>query len=128
MKMFSNRPTTLIYLDPPYLMERQHSYDVDDNTTVFHEKLLRSGKTSRSMMLISAYDTDLYNEILGKDRNWSKVEMNAYKGGTDGVDLACNEIIWMNHRCRQARMKQRVPIRLHENEKRCKKVNSPRAR
>lgn len=56
---------TLIYCDPPYLPElrRRHIYTCEMNEDK-HIELLEALKKSRSMVVISGYDSDLYNREL----------------------------------------------------------------
>lgn len=54
-KMFLNRPATLVYLDPPYLMTRDHGYKVDANEREFHEELLKLCVQAKCMVLVSGY-------------------------------------------------------------------------
>jgi len=49
-----------MYLDPPYLMDREHVYATDANEEKFHEELLDSCIASQAMLLISGYKCPLY--------------------------------------------------------------------
>lgn len=53
-----------MYLDPPYLMDREHVYATDANEEKFHEELLDSCIASQAMLLISGYKCALYVKYL----------------------------------------------------------------
>lgn len=60
-----NDPDTLLYLDPPYLLElRKHGMYKHEMTTEQHEQLLDLVLKSKSKICLSAYDSELYNEKL----------------------------------------------------------------
>ncbi len=81
---------TLIYCDPPYLRELRkkniYAHEMDDNK---HIELLETLKASHSMVLISGYDSDLYNREL---RGWS---IDA-RQTTAQMGLHRTEKIWAN--------------------------------
>ena len=56
VQMFSDRPATLLYLDPPYFVRRDHKYTIDANDIEFHRKLLRRCQGAQCMILISGYE------------------------------------------------------------------------
>src|SRR4030042_574320 len=70
--MFVDRPATLVYLDPPYFVKRDHGYVIDANDSGFHADLLAVCKKARCMLLISGYDNDLYEEMLNSKDGWFK--------------------------------------------------------
>ena len=61
---FSNKPATLVYIDPPYLTERSGSYNVDARDQDFHERLLSQALLCRCMVLISGYSSETYTRLL----------------------------------------------------------------
>ena len=83
-------PKTLIYCDPPYLQtlrkRNMYAYELD---TEKHIALLEGLKQSKSMVVLSGYDNDLYNEIL---LGWRTDE----KHTTAQMGLHRVEKIWMN--------------------------------
>lgn len=91
-------PKVLVYLDPPYLPETRsdkakqaegyHTYACE-MTEVDHVKLLESARRSRSMVLISGYDSSLYNEAL---QGWRKVTIAARAHG----NAKRLEVLWIN--------------------------------
>lgn len=67
-----NDPQTLLYLDPPYLqgLRKRGIYKFEMSNDE-HEQLLELVVKSRSMVCISAYDSELYNEKL---KGWFTAE------------------------------------------------------
>ena len=128
IEMFIDRPATLIYLDPPYFIKRKHGYVIDANNLEFHEKLLGICKRARCMILISAYDNEIYRDMLSTDSGWSIKKIETHTRDTTGEDFARTELFWMNDTLIKAKEKNKVPIRLNKNEKTLKKVNPPRKR
>lgn len=81
---------TLIYCDPPYLqaLRKKNMYAHEMNVQK-HIELLEVLKQSKSMVVLSGYDNDLYNEIL---LGWRTAE----KPATAQMGLHRVEKIWMN--------------------------------
>jgi DNA adenine methylase len=125
-KMFLDRPATLVYLDPPYLMDREHGYKIDANDKKFHEELLEMCCRAKCMVLISGYDNPLYNSYLTKREGWKRVSIKTHTRDTKGKDLARTEILWKNPAFVKAVSTGRVPIRLSATEKANYKVNPRR--
>jgi DNA adenine methylase len=125
-KMFLNRPATLVYLDPPYLMDRDHGYKVDANEEGFHEELLELCLRARCMVLVSGYNNKLYNSYLTKERGWKRRVIGTHTRDTNGTDFTRNEVFWSNQRFAKAAATGRVPIRLSEKEKQNFKINPVR--
>lgn len=83
-------PKTLIYCDPPYLQNlRKRNMYAYEMTESDHEALLKALKASRSMIVLSGYDSPLYNEELA---GWRTDE----KDTTAQMGLHRTEKIWMN--------------------------------
>lgn len=64
--------TTLHYIDPPYLSETRvagHRYYNHEMTVEGHEQLLAVAATLQGTVMISGYDSELYNDIL---TGWAK--------------------------------------------------------
>lgn len=82
---------TLIYCDPPYLRELRkrnlYKYEVSDE---YHERLLEALLNSKSMVVISGYDNDMYNKALA---SWHTDQ----KQTTAQMGLLRIEKIWMNY-------------------------------
>lgn len=91
MRQF-NRSNTLIYVDPPYLRSSRKNaalYRVEMGAESEHLKLLEALREHRGPVILSGYDSDLYNQELS---GWEKRSMSARveKG------LAATEVVWLN--------------------------------
>jgi DNA adenine methylase len=91
-----NRPNVLMYLDPPYVAgtrkhKRIYNYEMDNTE---HRRLLEIICNIDAKVLISGYDSDLYNEYL---YTWNKdtVISNGEAGNKR------SECIWFNYNTRQ---------------------------
>lgn len=86
-----NFENVLIYCDPPYMLETRHGkqYRCEmDNQD--HEALLDALLKHKGYVIISGYDTELYNSMLS---GWNKYETTAYSQ----VCSKKKEVIWMNY-------------------------------
>lgn len=124
--MFADRPATLVYLDPPYYVKREHTYVIDANDREFHAELLETCVKAKCMLLISGYENDLYRTMLRKKDGWTKVEIETHTRDTTGKDYARTEVLWMNGRFVKAQAAGKVPIRLSRKERAQNKINPPR--
>ena len=87
-----NRADCFIYADPPYLLStrRQRYYNVEMTDESEHRKLIELLKKHSGPVLLSGYDSNLYNELLdGWDRKEIKTHAEQGKGRI--------EIIWANY-------------------------------
>jgi DNA adenine methylase len=125
-KMFLNRPATLVYLDPPYFMTRDHGYKVDANQKEFHEELLKLCLKAKCMVLVSGYGNKLYNSYLTKERGWKRQIIKTKTRTTNGQDLTRKEVLWKNRYFIKASKTGRVPIMLTKKEKENLKINPVR--
>jgi DNA adenine methylase len=123
LTMFLNRPATLVYLDPPYLMDRDHGYEIDANEKEFHEELLRLCCKAKCMVLISGYDNPLYRSFLTRKRGWKRITIETHTRDTKGNARSRTEVLWKNRHFLKAAKTGRVPIRLTAKEKANAKVN-----
>lgn len=126
LRMFLNRPATLVYLDPPYFVKRECKYVIDANDEPFHRKLLALCCRAKCMILLSAYETELYNAVLTPSKGWSRTAVETHTRDTTGQDYARTEILWHNKHFSAAVKAARVPIRLTKKEKEENKVNPAR--
>jgi DNA adenine methylase len=124
--MFADRPATLMYLDPPYFTKRDHQYVIDANDEEFHTELLNACRKAKCMLLISAYETPLYDKMLRRSDGWKKMKIATHTRDTTGKDYDRTEVLWMNGAFVRARAIGRVPIRLTKKERAENKVNPPR--
>lgn len=94
-----NDPNVFMYLDPPYVLStrsaKQYAYEMDDDV---HRKLLALIKKSKAQIMISGYDSDLYEEYL---EGWDKYSFSAL--AEHGKKR--REIIWVNYKNEANRQK-----------------------
>lgn len=128
VQMFSDRPATLMYLDPPYFAKRSHGYFIEAKDEAFHEELLARCNRARCMLIISAYKTELYDDLLRPAEGWEKRHIRTKTRDTSGTDFPRTEVLWTNRRYQKAVQTNRVPVRLSAKEKRERKLNPPRSR
>jgi len=128
LTMFSDRPATLVYLDPPYHTKRDHRYAVETGDEAFHDELLRACLKAKCMILISGYDNTLYAHLLCPKDGWHKMTIETHTRDTKGKDYARTEVLWSNRYFREALESGEVPIRLSRKEKGNNKINPPRKR
>jgi DNA adenine methylase len=122
----SDRPATLVYLDPPYFTKREHTYVIDANDRKFDEELLTICLRARCMILLSGYDNELYQELLVRGGKWTKRKIQTHTRDTSGKDYSRTEVLWMNPAFVAAKKTSRVPIRLTRKERADNKINPPR--
>lgn len=86
-----NREGVFMYIDPPYLLGtrtgKQYMYEMTDHD---HEELLEELLQSKAKIMISGYESKMYNDYL---KDWNKCTFNSCaEHGKPRV-----EIIWMNY-------------------------------
>lgn len=85
-----NYPNVLIYADPPYVLSARHGKqyrcEMDNGAQI---ELLEVLHAHKGPVLISGYDSDLYNDSL---RNWYRVETDCYSQ----IASKKREVLWMN--------------------------------
>ena len=96
LRMFSNRPASLVYIDPPYLTERTSGYTVDVEDDEFHVSLLEEANVARCMIVISGYESELYTDRLSVADGWEKLDLGAYTKTTNGSAIPRQEGLWLN--------------------------------
>ncbi len=87
-----NTKDCLIYVDPPYLLStrRQRYYNVEMTEVGEHERLLKLLKKHSGKVVLSGYNSDLYNDTLD---GWDKLEFEtSAEQGKKRV-----EVIWANY-------------------------------
>jgi len=128
LDFFVDRPATLMYLDPPYFVKRDHTYVIDANDEAFHEELLKKCLKAKCMLLISAYESSLYDELLSREKGWVKNRIRTQTRDTSGKDYAKTEVIWENKHFVETQASGKIRIRLTKKEALNKKLNPPRGR
>lgn len=84
------RPDALLYVDPPYVLSTRHgeqyAHEMSDGQ---HEELLTALAKTPAAVVLSGYESDLYDDIL---TGWAKVRFaaNAMTGGPR------TEVAWLN--------------------------------
>ncbi|MHA7832562.1 MAG: DNA adenine methylase [Flagellimonas sp.] len=126
ISMFQKRPATLMYLDPPYLGKRTMGYNKENNDIVYHEQMLKLCIKSKSMVLISGYESELYTELLTEKRGWLKRTINTSTKDATGKSHSREEVLWMNEHFVKASKSGKVPIQLTQKELISNKVNPER--
>lgn len=90
MKRF-NHKKVLVYLDPPYMPGTRHGkqyrHEMYDEES--HIELLDAAVEHKGPVLISGYETDLYNDML---KGWHREEIFCYTQSRSRK----REILWMN--------------------------------
>lgn len=86
-----NFENVLIYCDPPYMLRTRHGKqyrcEMDDEG---HEALLDTLLKHKGPVLISGYETELYDDMLA---GWNRYEKEAYSQ----VNTKKKEVIWANY-------------------------------
>ena len=86
-----NYPNVFMYLDPPYLLGlrngKQYKHEMPDPD---HEELLQTIVQSKAKIMISGYESELYNEYL---RGWNK----EYFTSCAEQGKPRQEVVWMNY-------------------------------
>jgi len=124
--MFSDRPATLMYLDPPYFVKRQYKYVIDAEDESFHKELIEKCLKARCMILLSGYDNPLYRKLLIEKGGWTREAIQTKTRDTSGRDYNRTEVLWKNPLFMKALRSGRVPIRLSAKERKQKKINPRR--
>lgn len=93
-----NHPKVLIYADPPYVLGTRHGKqyrcEMDDQD---HEELLEVLLAHKGPVLLSGYDSPLYNDRL---RGWHREEAVSYSQ----IASRKREILWMNFESEEQHM------------------------
>ncbi len=90
-------PHTLFYLDPPYYHPTRTAIDVykHEMTKEQHEELLGTIKTVKAKVMISGYESDLYNDAL---TGWDKRVFECPNNAAGGLEKRrMFEVIWANY-------------------------------
>ena len=86
-----NYKNVLIYCDPPYMFRTRHGKqyrcEMGDSD---HEELLKALIKHKGYVVLSGYDTDLYNDML---KDWNRYETTSYTQ----AQTKKQEVIWLNY-------------------------------
>lgn len=123
---YSNKPATLVYVDPPYLADRGHGYSVEASDQRFHERLLSQALLCKCMVMISGYESNAYVRLLETRGGWHRVELGASTQTTNGDRLGRQELLWMNKPAELAWRSGKPSLVLTKKERRDGKVNPSR--
>lgn len=86
-----NYDNVFMYIDPPYLLDvrraKQYKHEMTDAD---HKELLEVLRKSKAKIMISGYESDMYNDYL---KDWHKVCLKSC-AEYNGTRL---EVIWMNY-------------------------------
>lgn len=126
IKMFTDQPNTLIYLDPPYLGDRTNGYTIDANNEEFHTELLDLANKAKCMVFISGYENDLYDLKLTVKRGWEKKTIPSSTKDSTGNSHERMEVVWMNKHFIKGQTTKKLPIKLTKKETKQNKVNPKR--
>ena len=87
-----------IYCDPPYIissMKSNSTYRIDSSKEEWHEKFLCSIIDKKAKIMVSGYESDLYNDILA---GWNKAHWHAQSRAGSNKKLTNRiECLWMNY-------------------------------
>lgn len=90
--------TTLHYIDPPYMPNTRvqgNRYYSHEMTVQGHEQLLAVARTMTGMVMISGYDSEIYNDML---KGWKKAEKGSRISAGRGQKVR-TECLWVNEAC-----------------------------
>ncbi len=86
-----NYKNVLIYCDPPYMLQTRHGKQYKcEMSDKDHEKLLTVLLKHKGYVILSGYDTDLYNDML---KGWNRYETASYTQ----AQTKKQEVIWLNY-------------------------------
>ncbi|MGB6056353.1 MAG: DNA adenine methylase [Burkholderiaceae bacterium] len=107
-------PTTLHYVDPPYLHATRNRgahhgrYYRHELTDQDHVQMLEMLASLQGFVVLSGYPSTLYDEQL---RGWSRYETCARISAGRGTALR-NEVVWINPACQAALNRQAAQLQL----------------
>lgn len=100
---YGSHDACLIYADPPYLdssrAHRAHgnAYAHEMRDEVEHRELAKELRAARSAVVLSGYDSPLYDELYD---GWCRADLSARTG--NGLDQRRTEVVWSNRPFPQA--------------------------
>ncbi|MGY0168425.1 DNA adenine methylase [Lactococcus petauri] len=89
-----NDKDTLVYADPPYLHEtRKSKHYTNEMDKTQHVELLKALKKHKGPVILSGYESDLYNTELS---DWWKMTFEQQVGITTKKKRTATEVLWFN--------------------------------
>lgn len=91
-------PNVFMYIDPPYLLNTRHGKQYrHEMTDTEHEELLKTILQIQAKIMISGYESDMYNDYL---KGWhKKYFQSCAEGGRNRM-----EVVWMNYDVNQGQL------------------------
>lgn len=97
-----DRPDTLFYIDPPYVLSTRnrngggrYSYELEDED---HKELAKLLGAVEGMVIISGYESDLYNDLYSGWKKYTKrSRASSQKGAVERI-----EVMWISPNCSRA--------------------------
>lgn len=97
---------TLHYIDPPYVLDTRitlgHRYYRHEMNDAEHEELLSVLLTLDGFVIVSGYETDLYDDYL---HMWQKYRTQSRISSGRGTSIR-TECVWLNPRCAELQRQQ----------------------
>lgn len=94
--------TTLFFVDPPYLLGTRNlsrgAVYRHEMTNEDHQKLLETLLNVKGFVVLSGYESEIYNEAL---TNWQKFKKKSRISSGRGTAVK-EEVIWLNPKCAAA--------------------------
>ena len=97
---------TLHYIDPPYVLDTRNArgrYYRHEMSDTEHEELLNVLPALDGFVIVSGYETDLYDDYLGA---WEKHRTQSRISSFRGTSVR-TECVWLNPRCAELQRQQR---------------------
>src|SRR5690606_16042182 len=94
---YGSRANVLLYVDPPYLGTTRgwgNNYRCEMKTEAEHRALAAALADCRASVVLSGYDSPLYDELYAGWHRYAQVSMT----GNAKTDKARTEVLWSNTR------------------------------
>jgi len=91
---YGQYPTTLLYVDPPYLAKRAAGYAVEMTDESDHTAMLDALASVNASVLLSGYANDLYDRALS---GWQRIEIRTGTGQSSERFAERVEVLWFNY-------------------------------
>lgn len=99
---YLNNKRAMIYCDPSYLKpgdERKNLGSTYKQSSTYeqHELFLKVIYKAKCKLLVSNYDTELYNKYLNKENGWNRIEFETKTSVGGKKDNKRTEVLWYNY-------------------------------